>query len=154
MPKGPERGLLHLRQGEIVAEPCSLYKAASPEPRCVRFAAGIPHSHMAGLDLKERLIFLVGSIPPLATTYKKAPFQGVFLYVRPAAENHVRWTRIGVGRFSPCGRLRRLNSLRELIRPWPPNAKRPRKGPFTFEAGRYAFECYPPCRSKQGGPFE
>ena len=36
---------------------------------------------MAGLDLKERLIFLVGSIPPLATIYKKAPFQGVFLYM-------------------------------------------------------------------------
>ena len=67
MPKGPERGLLHLRQGKIVSEPYSLYKAASPEPRCVRFAAGIPHSHMAGLDLKKRLIFLVGSIPPLAT---------------------------------------------------------------------------------------
>jgi hypothetical protein len=31
-----------------------------------------------------------------------------------------RLIRIGLGRFSPCGRLRRLSSLRELIRPWLP----------------------------------
>ena len=67
MPKGPERGLLHLSQGEIVSEACSLYRVASPNPQSVRFVAGRHHSDCSDLYLKVQHTFIVGSIPPLAT---------------------------------------------------------------------------------------
>ena len=64
-----------------------------------------------------------GSIPPLATIYKKAPYKGAFLYMKSGPENHVRWTRAIPGA-RPAGMLRMSKSAScRFVRPWLPNAQ-------------------------------
>ncbi len=65
----PRRGVLHLEQGEIASETCSIAKAASPNECHMRLAARLFYIDRLKLNLLDCHPYCVGSRPRVPTTF-------------------------------------------------------------------------------------